>query len=117
MKKILFNKITDHLKNFRRISLSQTAEESEYISTVTKSFSYKVSLTDKLSPEVARPDVQMTKEFDTKKKIERFHFRVKGYFFTVHDRIVAKVHFEHDLRIEIQWKTSFSPKKSVVLTE
>jgi hypothetical protein len=117
MKTIVFDKQTARPRNFRRISLTQSAQEDEYVSTVKKSFSYKVSLTDAISPNVPRPEVEIRKEFDTKKRMEKFHFKVKGYFFKVHERIVAKVYFEHHLVVEIIWKKNFSPNKSVVLTE
>lgn len=117
MKTILFDKSTDNKKNFKRICLSQTVEEAEYISTVKKSFAYTVSLSDDLSSDVPKPDVFITKEFDALRKREYFCFRVKGYFYTVYKRVVIKVQFEHILRIEILWKKNFSPKKSVVLTE
>ena len=87
------------------------------VSTVKKSFAYTVSLTDDLSCDIQKPDVFITKEFDAARKREFFCFQVKGYFYTVYDRVVMKVQFEHTLRIEIVWKKNFSPKKSVVLTE
>lgn len=117
MKKILLKKATDMKQRVKRFSLSHTREEAEQISTVTKSFCYKVSPTPGLSPVKSKPKVFMVKEFDTVNNIERFYFKVTGRFYTVHERVVVRVNFEHDLRIEICWKKDFSPKKSVVLTE
>jgi hypothetical protein len=84
---------------------------------VRKSFVYIVSPVDEIEANVRAPEIDIKKSFDTKKREEKFSFRVKGEFSITQGRRQFKVDFCHTLKIDIIWKGKiFSPKKSATLT-
>lgn len=100
------------------ITFSQITEDKQNITAVTKRFNYQVSLAEEPAPEMERPEVFINKYFDKNESVEKFEFKVRGYFYASKDNLLVRIDFEHDLNIEIYWKQKvFSPKKSVVLTE
>ena len=118
MKEILYKKQCDTKNKTKNFSVSQSSEDKDSLTGVSKSFQYKVvpAAYDSVPPPA--PQVFMKKSFDTKARVESFDFQVKGFFYITHNRNYMKVNFHHTLHIEIHWKTaSISPQKSVILTK
>ncbi|HLF17668.1 MAG TPA: hypothetical protein VI749_02095 [Candidatus Omnitrophota bacterium] len=117
MKEVLLKRHCDPKHGMKRLSILQTNEEKECTTKVYKSFRYHVTKTETMEEQVAAPEIFITKNFDTKKGIERFTFTVHGMFYIKYHREILKVNFQHTLKIQIQWQTEiFSPKKSETLT-
>jgi len=117
MREILHKK-RQSLKNNRKIiSICESSDKKEYKTSVKKHFVYVVEKVDSMRPDLKEPNIYITKHIDSKKKEERFLFRVKGVFYMSQDRAFFRVNFRHSLNICIKWKTKdFSPKKSATLT-
>lgn len=109
------NQRRNRLKNFC-IRTNKCDKDSS--TQIVKTFTYYASKAKGDSLNIESPEIFVTKSFDTKKRVEKFNFVVKGFFYMTQERGVAKVSFKHTLDINIQWKSKiFSPKKSVVLTK
>ena len=118
MKILQLKKRTDLKRRVKVYSITQKTEDKECVTRVHKSFVYNLSNTAKISPEIEKPQVFVEKSLNTKRGIEKFNFRVKGYFYITHNRILLRVDFKHSLMIHMAWKNKiFSPKKSEILTE
>jgi len=118
MKTMIYKKALNPKKRIKALSISSNTEDKDCRTHVRKSFVYKVDLCEETSPKAKPPQIFIHKETDTKKSIELFNFRVKGFFFIKHEKQQLKVRFQHTLNITIHWKKKiFSPKKSVVLTK
>lgn len=117
MKKILYKRNKNVKKGTKCFSISQKTEDKECVTLIKKNFMYKVSPSKDLNPKVEPPRIDIVKGFDTKKKVEKFEFNVKGCFYMMHERMLVKVSFQHSLKIKLVWKSKiFSPKKSAILT-
>jgi len=118
MKRLLFRKRMDSKKRIKVLIFGQKFEDSESKTRVRKTFSYKVHRVKELTPEEKAQEIVVRKEFDTKKGIEKLNFKVKGYYYITHERVLFKVNFRHTLSIKIEWNLkNFSPKKSEILTK
>ena len=99
------------------MAISQRFNEKDCATSVRKTFIYHVSQSEAVDNQLGTPQIHIVKDLDTKKRIEKFLFQVKGHFYISHQRLLLKVRFQHTLRIQIKWKAKvFSPKKSEVLT-
>ncbi len=117
MKKVLYKRSVATDKRSKFLAVQTRSEDKDSKTLVRKSFMYKVAEAGTENPQIAAPQVFIKKSLDTKKRIERFQFRVQGAFYLNHNRMLMKVDFEHTLHILIFWKHKiFSPKKSAVLT-
>lgn len=117
VKKILINRVSDQRKRAKFLSIGQQTQDKESVTSVQKKFVYMVFPIQEAPTSLNPPQIYIRKEFDYKNKVEKFSFKVKGYFFITHQQQLFKVRFRHSLNIEIAWKSKiFSPKKSVVLT-
>ena len=116
MKKICFKRNQNLQRGTKYLHICSRSDEKESLTLVRKGFLYKVSKAKDIEPEAEAPQVYIRKAYDTKQKIEKFSFQVKGVFYMTHERILMKVEFHHSLNIKIVWKKNFSPKKSEVLT-
>lgn len=117
MKRLLFRKRMDAKKRIKVLSFGQRFEDATSKTQVKKNFSYKLFKSEDLTPQQEAPQIFIRKSFDTKRAMEKFHFRVKGYYYITHNRVLFKVYFRHTLKIKVQWKSkAFSPKKSEILT-
>ena len=117
MKNVIFKRMSDVKRGRKELSICSRSEDQDSKTQVRKSFIYNVARTEDIAPQVVAPEIFIHKEMDTKKKIEKFSFEVKGCFYMSHNRILLKVNFHHTLNIKIIWKKEiFSPKKSAVLT-
>lgn len=118
MKKICFKRNKDLKKGTKFLHIISRSEDQESLTVVRKGFFYKVSKMNEAEQPVTSPEVFIRKFFDTRQRIEKFSFQVKGTFYMSHDRFLMRVDFHHSLNIKIVWKKKkiFSPKKSEVLT-
>ncbi|MBP9855015.1 MAG: hypothetical protein KBD53_09135 [Candidatus Omnitrophica bacterium] len=117
MKKVCFKRNRDLKKGTKFLHIFSRSENPESVTVVRKGFFYKVSKINEVEPTVAPPEVYIRKYFDTRQRIEKFSFRVKGVFYMSHGRFLMRVEFHHSLNIKIVWKNKkISPKKSEVLT-
>ena len=118
MKNIIFKKSLDPETRTKSLSVQQNFEDKDCKTQVRKSFQYKVNDAEIGEEKSSEPQIHILKKFDTRKQIEMFSFQVKGDFHITDNRMRYNVQFEHNLEIEIHWKSkAFSPKKSVVLTK
>jgi hypothetical protein len=118
MKKVLYKRKVDFKERTKELSLSSRTEDAQSVTQVQKGFLYTVTPVQEAKEVPSQPEISIFKEFDTKKRIEKFKFEVKGFFYLDHGRSLVKVDFKHKLDIYIKWKTkNFSPKKSAVLTK
>lgn len=117
MKQVLYKK-RQSLKNRRKmIRLSERSEDKDCKTHVCKNFVYLVQRVSFIEGGMVLPQVYIKKSYDSKQKMERFSFRVKGSFYIRRDRVLLKVHFCHSLRIQIYWKSKeMAPKKTAPLT-
>lgn len=117
MKEILINRICDQKRKAKFLSIGQETQDKDSVTSVRKNFVYMLFPMRENPTSLNPPQIYIRKEFDHKNKVEKFSFRVKGYFFITHQEQLFKVRFRHCLNIEIAWKhLIFSPKKSAVLT-
>ena len=117
MKEVVLSQHKNAQHGRKHFSILQRNEESDCSTRVFKSFRYQLDA-DTSSPRIEQaPDIYITKNFDTKRGIERFSFSVVGVFYLENRCHLYKVHFQHTLKIQIKWKSKvFSPKKSEILT-
>ena len=117
MREVLYRKRKTNNKRHKLISLIERTADKDCTTYVRKHFVYFVDkqMTD---PEPLQPpEIHIKKAFDSKKKEEAFHFRVKGVFYLTHGRHLVRVRFCHTLHISIIWKNqALFPKKSATLT-
>jgi len=113
----MFKKVNDPDKGRKSLTIRHRTMDKDSVTIVKKTFTYVVQEVKEMKQKIAAPQVNIIKVFDTKKNIEKFSFKVKGYFYLTHKNILFKICFKHDLKIQIEWKSKvFSPKKSVALT-
>jgi len=108
MKKIAF-KNKNSLKHRRRIFTISEQTDSKDCTTLThKRFIYvidkKVDGKINAANKEKKPHFYVIKIHDSKKKIEKFYFWVKGSMYVIRDRRRFRVHYRHSLKIDIQWK-------------
>ena len=109
MKRILVRKFADPQKGIKRMSISQKTIDKECYTLVRKSFIYNVSrVYDDNNYKNQSPQICIKKVVDTKKRIEKFTFRVKGKFYITYNRMLFEVYFQHRLNIQISWKNEIS---------
>ena len=112
MKNILFKKSIDKDKRKKSLSICQKTEDKESVTQVRKSFLYQVTDNNSIDPKAKPPEIHIKKSFDSRNKIEKFNFLVKGSFYMTHERVMVEVKFRHSLDIQIIWKKKvFSPQK------
>lgn len=116
MKNILFKRRNDLKHRIKVLSIRQQTEDAENKTFIVKNFIYKVTVVESMETKIDAPEIFIRKVCDTKNKLEKFTFRVKGSFYMPYQRYIVHVQFQHRLNIQIHWKKSFSPKKSAVLT-
>ncbi|OGX06039.1 MAG: hypothetical protein A2Z88_02870 [Omnitrophica WOR_2 bacterium GWA2_47_8] len=116
MREILYKKRQSLAKRRKVISICESSQEKEYKTRVKKNFIYLVTKERQINPQLAEPHIYVTKQINSKKKEEKFFFRVKGAFYMAQEDCLYKVDFRHSLNILIQWNKDFSPKKSATLT-
>ena len=118
MKKILFKKTLDPQNRIKSFSIKTNKEDKDSKTEVEKGFSYHLFTVEQVEPTIEPPQIQIYKEINHQKRIEKFSLAVEGYFYVTRDRMLLKVAFHHTLNIQIYWKRKiFSPKKSEVLTK
>lgn len=99
----------------KKIIIRENGEDAQCQTNVRKSFVFLATPVTSASDPVA-PVVNIKKSFDSVARIERFLFRVKGYFFVNHNRQLVRMNYCHTLKIALRWKAKIlSPKKSVTL--
>lgn len=117
MREILYRKKESEKKHRKMISINEHTEDGECKTHIRKGFVYIVRKVEQIDKKVAKPEIYIVKSIDSKTRVEKFCFRVKGSFYLTKDRSIVQVDFYHTLRICLYWKNKiFSPKKSVTLT-
>lgn len=116
MKKILYKRRNNPQKHFKNLSICTFSEDAQCFTRVHKGFRYQVRPAVAVKPKVEAPQIFIKKQCDSRRKMEKFRFEVKGCFYMTHERMLVRVDFHHVLNIRILWKKDFSPKKSEVLT-
>ena len=117
MKQVFLKRNCNATHGTKRLAILQKNEEKDCATRVYKSFRYHLQPIDTLQTANSTPEIFITKNFDTKRGIERFTFTVHGAFYVGYKRELLRVNFQHTLKIQIRWKTKdFSPKKSEMLT-
>jgi len=118
MKQMIFKRLHNPAKRRKVVVITSHTEDTQCKTMVRKSFAYKVTTVDGALAPVAEPNIFIHKKYDTKKRVERFNFRVKGGFYLTRERTCVRVDFHHALTIAVTWKAKMiSPKQSEVLTE
>lgn len=117
MKDIQYKKQLNKKKNLKTVTIHQKSEDKDCVTRIRKGFLYNISENFDENTEITSPEIFIKKNFDTKKRVESFSFKVKGHFFIKQNRRLLKVRFRHSLNIKMQWKTKiFSPDESEMLT-
>ena len=117
MREVLYRKRKTNNKRRKLISLIERTNEKDCSTYVRKHFVYFVDKELSEPEPIVSPEIYIKKAFDSKKKEEAFHFRVKGVFHMSHGRHLVRVRFCHTLHISIIWKNkALFPKKSATLT-
>ena len=116
MKEIVLNQHRNIEHGIKHFSILQKTDEEDCSTRVYKSFRYQLDPEPVMEQPEQKPDIFITKNFDSKRGIERFTFTVVGLFYVEYNRRVYKVNFQHTLKIQLKWKNIFSPKKSEILT-
>src|SRR3989338_6576 len=117
MRQVFYRKRHSLKNRHKMMSICETYDEQDCKTSVRKYFIYVVSKEDNIDQNINPPRIDIKKYFNTKTREERFHFRVKGYFYISREAALLKVRFCHSLKISIVWKSKeLSPKKSVTLT-
>lgn len=117
MKDIQYKKRLNKNKNLKSFTIHQKNEDKKCITKIRKGFLYNICENFDENTDLQSPEIYIKKHFDSKKRVEDFSFRVKGYFFIKQNRRLLKVIFRHSLKINMQWKSKiFSPDESEMLT-
>ncbi len=117
MKRIFVRKFADPQRGIKRMSISQKTMDKECYTLVRKSFIYNVSRAYDDNYKNSPPKICIKKVVDTKRRIEKFTFRVKGKFYITYNRMLFEVYFQHRLNIQISWKNEiFSSEEKKILT-
>ena len=117
MREVLYRKWHSPQARRKMMSILETSDEQDCRTKVRKHFVYVVSQEEKMDEAVNPPRIDIKKHVNTRTNEERFHFRVKGFFYIMREQKLLKVRFCHSLNISIVWKKKiFSPQKSVTLT-
>jgi len=116
MKQVRYAKRNSMKDGRKRMSIWETSDEKECKTSVKKHFIYIVQSTGRTQKNLNPPRIDISKNVDTKRKEEKFHFRVKGSFYLAQNEQMFEVNFCHSLDITITWNKSISPKKSANLT-
>ncbi len=99
----------------KKIIIREKGEDAQCATDVRKSFVF-LAQPVMTATDPAAPVVNIKKSFDSIAQIEKFTFRVKGYFFINHHRQLVRMNYCHTLKIALRWKSKIaSPKKSVTL--
>ncbi len=116
MKEVLFKNQTSLEKKRKAILISERSEDKECSTFVRKSFIYLVNQEMRVEQPLAQPDIYIRKSYNTKTKVEKFSFRVKGCFYITKENCYLKVKFCHCLKINIYWKAKILSPKPATLT-
>jgi len=117
MRKVLYRKKNSTKNRRKMMSIFETSDEQDCRTSVRKHFVYLVTQEPKMENTINPPRIDIAKYVNTQTNEERFHFRVKGYFYLAKEQHLFKVRFCHSLHISIAWKKKiFSPQKSATLT-
>ncbi len=101
VREILYKNLTS-IKNRRRvISVSEKSENKNYKTRVVKTFIYIMRKQTRVHDSLSEPLLNITKIYDTKTKIEKFSFRVKGILYIAKKDHFEEVVFCHSLRVDI----------------
>lgn len=112
MKELLHKRRRDLDRGTKLITINSRSEDKESSTRVRKSFLYHVTKSEMTQAAVCQPQIFIRKSFDTKHKIEKFCFQIKGCFFTTNGDLVAKVYFHHCLNVQISWKDFLLPQEA-----
>ncbi len=104
MREIQYKNLTSPKNGRRVISVSEINQNKDCCTHVHKAFIYLARKEEKQQESVTQPVFHIFKSFNTKTKVEKFYFRVKGMFYVVKDIAVYTVYFCHSLRIDITHK-------------
>lgn len=116
MRDLLYKKKTSYKSKRKVISLGERFEDNKCKTHVRKSFVYMLNPEMTMHPKLSEPELIIKKFYDSKRKEEKFLFRVKGYFYIRRNRCLFRVNFLHALNIHIQWKTKIPSSQSATLT-
>ncbi len=111
MKEVLHKKRSNLQKGTKLITICSQTADKDGKTRVRKSFLYSVGRAEKIAFPVHPPQIYIRKSFDTEQKIEKFHFQVKGSFYTTNGELMAQVYFHHSLNVQILWKKVFLPQQ------
>ncbi len=117
MREVLYRKWNSVKDRRKMMSIRETSDEQDCRTSVRKHFVYFVTQEKQMENTINPPRIDIAKYVNTRTNEEKFHFRVKGYFYITKNQQLLKVRFCHSLHIGIAWKKKiFSPKKSATLT-
>lgn len=101
MREILYKNLTSAKKGRRAISVCERSQNKDCSTRVQRTFVYVIRsgvLSRKESPQ---PIFNIVKTFNTKTRMERFYFRMKGIFYVLQNDYFLEINFCHSLRIDV----------------
>jgi len=101
MRQIMYKYLTSAENRRRVISVSDRSENKNAFTHVHRTFIYVVSKELESVEELPAPVFFITKHTNTKTRVEKFFFRVKGIFYVLRDNRYLLVHFCHSLRVDV----------------
>lgn len=116
MKKVFYKKRDLFQKRVKIVQYSEKVEETDCVSHITKRFVYVLNPGVSHQQEGMKPDIQISKGYDSVHECEYFTLHVRGVTQIEQGRKTFRVDFAHSLKIEIDWKTKLlSPEQSATV--
>lgn len=112
MREILYKKMSTARDRRKLMSIIERSEDKSCKTFVRKNFIYIVTKESAMEP-LLDPEIQINKIRDSKAKVEKFSFRIKGVFYLTNEKCIAKVRFCHNLQIILSWKNKVAFPKPV----
>ena len=101
MREILYKNLTSAKKGRRAISVCERSQSKDCSTRVQRTFVYVIRSGVLSRKELSQPVLHIVKTFNTKTRIERFYFRMKGIFYVIQNDRFLEVNFCHSLRIDV----------------
>lgn len=109
MRELLFKNLTSLQRKRKIISISDSSLRDGYLAHTERHFIYMVKEAKNLRQDLERPDLHILKVHDSKQKMEKLFFKVKGSFFVVTNNCLYIVNFCHSFKIELHDVTHQAP--------
>ncbi|MBF0490260.1 MAG: hypothetical protein HQL15_06520 [Candidatus Omnitrophica bacterium] len=99
----------------KRIVIQEHSSDNQCISDIRKNFLYIAQDVER-EEDPKKPEVHVSKSFDSLNRTEKFIMQVKGSFYVNRNRRLVKIVYYHTLKILLHWKTAVTaPTQSVTM--